>query len=227
SVTGQPDSPPTKAGTSVGDITGGLFALAGITSALYHRAQTGQGMKVDVSMLDGQIAILESAVMRYMTTGQTPGPIGNRHPSIAPFEPIQTADKPIIVAAGNDSLFRKLALALGKPEWPADPRFVSNSIRLQNIDILKHELEAVMKQRPRDHWLEVLDRAGVPSAPIHDVAEAVSHPQVKARNMIVAAGNLRMAGNPIKMSPFSDLPTRRPAPSLDADGASLRSEFGN
>src|SRR5262249_43771360 len=93
SVTGQPGGPPTQAGTSVGDITPGLFAAAGIAAALYHRERTGQGMKVDVSMLDGQLAILESAVVRYALTGRAPDPLGNRHPSISPFEPYAAADR--------------------------------------------------------------------------------------------------------------------------------------
>ena len=116
SITGRSGDPPTKAGTSIGDITGGLFALAGITSALFHRERTGQGCKVDVSLLDGQIAILESAVQRYLTSGKPPQQMGNRHPSIAPFEEFETADRPIIIAAGNDGLFQRLCRALGRPD---------------------------------------------------------------------------------------------------------------
>src|SRR5207237_10784933 len=98
SVTGQPGGPPTKAGTSVGDITGGLFLLAGIAAALYHREKTGAGRLVDVAMFDGQLAILESAIMRYAATGQVPGPLGNRHPSITPFEPYAAAARPLATA---------------------------------------------------------------------------------------------------------------------------------
>jgi CoA:oxalate CoA-transferase len=225
SVTGQPDSPPTKAGTSIGDITGGLFTAVGIASALYHRQSTGAGMKIDVSMLDGQIAILESAIMRYVTTGQAPGPLGNRHPSISPFEPFATADRPLIIAVGNDTLFCRLAQALGKPEWTADARFASNRDRNRNVEALKEELETVLRTAPAAHWLEVLEKVGVPCSLIHTVADAVEHPQVRARNMIVTAGGLRMAGNPVKLSAFADAPTRRPAPELDADGERLRQEF--
>src|SRR5713226_1306508 len=121
SVTGHPGGPPTKAGTSVGDLTGGLFTLAGIAAALYHREKTGAGLKVDVSMLDGQIAILEHAIMRYAASGRVSGPIGNRHPSIAPFEPYSTADRELIIAAGNDSLFARLCRALGLPQLITDP----------------------------------------------------------------------------------------------------------
>jgi CoA:oxalate CoA-transferase len=224
SVTGWPDGSATKAGTSVGDLTGGLFLLAGIAAALYHRERTGEGMRVDVSMFDGQLAILESAVARYALTGHPPGRIGNRHPSIAPFEPYQTADKPLVIAAGNDALFARLCQALGQPELAADPRFVTNRDRVANAAALQQALENVLRTAPVAHWLSVLETAGVPCGPINSVAEAVEHPQAAARNMIVRAGDLRMAGNPIKLSAFEDPPTRRPAPELDADGAIIRRE---
>ncbi len=225
SVTGHPGGPPTKAGTSIGDIAGGLFTLSGIAAALYHRERTGEGMQVDVSMLDGQIAILESAVMRYAVTGKAPGPIGNRHPSITPFEPFDCADRPLIIAAGNDPLFGKLCAALGRPELAADPRFVSNRDRTRHPEELKHELESVLRTRPAVEWMATLEAAGVPCALIHTVADAVEHPQVKARNMIVSADGLRMAGNPIKLSAFEEKAERRPAPDLDANGDRIRREF--
>ncbi|HEV3256192.1 MAG TPA: CoA transferase [Gemmataceae bacterium] len=225
SVTGQPGGPPTKAGPSVADLTGGLFTLVGIASALYHRERTGSGMKVDVGMLDGQLAILEHAVMRYVTTGQAPGPTGNRHPSITPFEPYTTADRPLVVAAGNDALFVRLCQALAQPGLIADPRFASNRSRTQHADALKTALESVLQQAPAAHWVSVLEAAGVPCSLIHTVADAVEHPQVQARNMIVRAGGLRMTGNPVKLSAFPDPPTRSAAPDLDADGARIRREF--
>lgn len=225
SITGQPGGPPTKAGTSIGDITGGLFTALGIASALYYRERTGLGMKVDVSMLDGQIAILEHAIMRYAALGRVSGPIGNRHPSIAPFEPYATADRELIIAAGNDSLFARLCRALDLVHLIRDPRFVTNSARVQNVDELEAALEAVLRQKPAAHWIEVLEAAGVPCTLINTVADAVEHPQVQARNMIVTAGGLRLAGNPVKLSAFPDPPTRRPAPDLDADGERIRREF--
>jgi CoA:oxalate CoA-transferase len=225
SVTGAADGPPTKAGTSVGDITGGLFTALGIASALYHREQTGHGMRIDVSMVDGQVAILEAAVMRYTATGEVPGRAGNRHPSICPFESYQTADQPIIIACGNDSLFVRLCQALGLSHLCDDPRFRANSTRVRHMDGLGQALEEVLKTQPSAHWLELLETAGVPCSPINTVADAIEHPQVQARNMIVDAGGLRVAGNPIKMNVFPDPPTRRPAPALDADGKHIREEF--
>jgi CoA:oxalate CoA-transferase len=227
SVTGQPEGPPTKCGTSIGDITGGLFTVIGIASALYYREKTGAGMKVDVSMLDGQLAILESAVMRYAVTGESPRAMGNRHPSITPFEPYQAADKLFVIAVGNDSLYAKLCQALGRPELATDPRFVTNRDRTVHAEELKQLLEETLKTAPAAHWLTVLEKAKVPCAPIHTVAEAVEHAQTRARNMIVEAGGLRMPGNPVKLSAFADPPTRRPGPDLDADGDRIRAEFQN
>jgi CoA:oxalate CoA-transferase len=226
SVTGQPGGTPTKAGTSVGDITGGLFLLAGIAGALYHREKTGTGQFVEVAMLDGQLAILESAIMRYAATGQVPGPLGNRHPSITPFEVYATADRPLVIAAGNDALFGRLCAALSRADLAADPRYASNSSRTHHADELKADLEAVLVRQPAEHWVAVLEAAGVPCSPIQNVAEAVAHPQTQARNMVVSSGELLMAGNPIKVPGFADPPTRRPAPDLNADGDRIRRELG-
>jgi CoA:oxalate CoA-transferase len=225
SLTGQPGGPPTKAGTSVGDITGGLFAALGIAAALHHRDRTGRGMKVDVSMLDGQLAILESSVVRYALTGRAPAPLGNRHPSIAPFEVYGTADRPLVIAAGNDAIFRRLCAALGRADLADDPRFRSNSDRVRNVAALGEALEAVLRARPAAEWVSVLEPAGVPCGVVNTVADAVEHPQVQARNMVVSAGGLRMAGNPVKLSEFPDPPTRRPAPELNADGERIRREL--
>jgi CoA:oxalate CoA-transferase len=225
SVTGRPGGPPTKAGTSIGDITGGLLLLAGIAAALYHREKTGAGRLVDVAMLDGQFAILESAIMRYAATGQVPGPLGNRHPSITPFEPYAAADRPLVIAAGNDALFGRLCAALGRADLAADPRYASNGARTRHAEELKADLEAVLRRQPAGHWIAVLEAAGVPCSLIQDVAEAVAHPQTQARNMVVRAGALRMAGNPIKVEGFADAPTRRPAPELNADGDRIRREL--
>jgi len=225
SVNGQPGGPPTKVGTSVGDITGGLFLLAGVAAALYHREKTGTGRFVDVAMLDGQLAILESAIMRYAATGQVPGQLGNRHPSITPFEPFAAADRPLVIAAGNNALFGRLCAALGRADLAADPRYASNSSRTQHAEQLKADLEAVLRSKPADHWIDVLEAAGVPCSLIQNVAEAVAHPQTQARNMIVRAGELLMAGNPIKIEGFADGPTRRPAPELNADGERIRREL--
>jgi CoA:oxalate CoA-transferase len=226
SLTGHPGGPPTKAGTSVADLSGGLFATVGIAAALYQRERTGTGLRVDVAMLDSLLALLEHGIMRYAATGQVPGPIGNRHPSIAPFEPYATADRPLIIAIGNDAMFGRLCQALGMADLATRPDYQSNQERTRQADKLKTDLEAILRTQPAAHWVEVLESAGVPCALVQTVADAVELPQVQARNMIVTADGLRMAGNPIKLSGYADPPTRSPAPDLDADGARIRREFG-
>lgn len=226
SITGHPGGPPTRVGTSVGDITAGLFTTIGINGALYHRAQTGRGMMIDVSMLDCQIAILENAIARYVTSGQVPGPLGARHPSITPFEAFATADGHVIIAAGNDGLFAKLLKALGLTELAGNALFATNDLRTRHQPALKAEIEAVTRTKTTDAWLAALDRAGVPAGPINTVDKALADPQVQARNMVVTmhdadVGTLRMAGNPIKMSAFPDPTTRATAPALDGDRAAI------
>jgi CoA:oxalate CoA-transferase len=226
SLTGFPGGPPTKAGTSVADLAGGLYATIGIAAALYARERTGAGRRVDVAMLDSLLSLLEHGVMRYAATGQVPGPIGNRHPSITPFEAYATADRPLIIAVGNDAMYVRLCQALGRPELAGDPRYRTNRDRTLRADDLKADLEAVLRTRPAARWAEVLEATGVPCAIVQTVADAVEMPQVQARNMIVTAGGLRMVGNPIKLSGHPDVPTRPPAPDLDADGERIRREFG-
>lgn len=230
SLTGHPGSPPTRVGTSVGDITAGLFTTVGINAALYHREKTGLGQKIDVGMLDCQIAILENAIARYMATGDIPGPIGARHPSITPFEAYQAADGHIIIAAGNDALWQRLCEALEVPALAKDPRFINNPKRAENVEELKTVLESLLLDRSVAEWLEILEVAGVPCGPINNVAQALSDPHVLSRNMVVSmtdpeVGELRMAGNPIKLSGFPDPATRTPAPALDGDRETILKDF--
>lgn len=222
SLTGPEGGPPTRVGTSIGDITAGLFTAVGVGSALYHRERTGEGVKIDVAMLDSQVAILENAIARYTTTGEVPGPIGSRHPSITPFGAFATQDGEFVIAAGNDGLFRTLCKELDCPELASQPEFATNPARAENEGALKQRLERALGTRPTSEWLERLGRAGVPCGPINNVADVLADPQVRARNMIVEATRadgsvLRMAGNPVKISAFPDASTRAPAPALDED----------
>ena len=154
SVTGHPGSPPTRIGMSIGDIGSGLYATIGIQAALYHRQLTGEATKVDIGMLDCQVALLENAVMRYHVNGTAPGPLGARHPSITPFEAYQTNDGYIIVSAGNDALFVKLCESLEKLEWVNDERYTTNDLRNQNVEALKTEMEAVLMSNTTAHWVD-------------------------------------------------------------------------
>ena len=226
SVTGHPGSPPTRIGMSIGDIGSGLYATIGVQAALFHRQMTGEATKVDIGMLDCQVALLENAIMRYHVTGTAPGPLGARHPSITPFEAYQTGDGHIIISAGNDSLFVKLAQALGKAEWAEDPRYITNDLRNQHVDDMKQEMEAVLATGTAAHWISVLEEFGVPCGPINDVGQAATLPQTVARNMIVTVddpitGPMKVVGNPVKISGFEDPTTRPPSPNLDQDRAAI------
>jgi CoA:oxalate CoA-transferase len=231
SVTGHPGAPPTRVGTSIGDITAGLFTAVGVNAALLHREREGRGLKIDVAMLDCQLAILENAVARYLATGEAPGPIGARHPSITPFDAFATGDGYVVVAVGNDALFGKLCDVLGRPELQEDPRFATNAGRTEHEAELKAEIEAALGQEGSETWLERLGASGIPCGPIQNVEALLRDPQIAARNMVVELddpeiGPMRTAGNPIKLSGFPDPKKRPAAPTLDADGERIRRELG-
>ena len=222
SITGLPDSEPVRVGTSIGDITAGLYTSNAIMAALYHRQISGKGDRIDVAMLDCQIAILENAIARYLATGTSPEPMGSRHPAIAPFECYQTQDSYIVIAAGNDALFAKLCEVLDKVELAKDERFISNPQRVEHAEMLKTYIEAGLKIRTTSEWLSVLEAAGIPCGPLNNIEDAVTNSHILSRNMIQTlndptAGEIQVAGNPIKMHGFDELFANKPAPSLDQD----------
>ncbi len=230
SVTGWPGERPARVGTSIGDIAAGLFTVAGILAALNDRHRTGKGCFVDVAMLDGQIAILENAVARYAVTGVAPGPLGARHPSITPFAAYSCADGQIVIAAGNDALFAKLVEALAL-DLAGDARFATNSARTTHAEALGERIEAALAPSGVVHWLARLEAAGVPCAPLHDVAQALNHRQVRARNMAITTAfpdgsPLLAAGNPVKVSGFPDPAVRPKAPALDEHRAMILADLG-
>jgi len=231
SITGEDGGLPTRVGASIGDITAGLFLVAGVNAALYHRELTGEGMLLDVGMLDCQVAILENAIARYTALGEVPGPIGARHPSITPFAALRTRDGEVIVAAGNDKLFAQLCEVIGQPELSTNPLFLTNALRTEHVHALHDELERALSTRTSAEWLDALEAAGIPCGPLNDVAAVVADPHVQARRMIVEIDDdrvqpLRAAGNPIKWSAFGDLDVRPPAPDLDEHRAALLAELG-
>ena len=231
SITGNEGQPPSRVGMSIGDIGAGLYTAVAVNAALVHRLKTGESTKIDIAMFDCQLALLENAIMRYTVEGEIPGPLGARHPTITPFQAFRTKDGAIIIAAGNDGLFVKMCEALGLSGLAGSPDYKSNALRQKHHKALEHSIESVLKGAPTAHWLEVLGKAGVPCGPINDVAQAIAHPQVAARNMLVevpdgSGGTLKLAGNPLKMSAFTDPTTRPAAPDLDSDRAAILSFVG-
>ena len=230
SVTGHPNSEPTRVGTSIGDITAGLFTAIGINAALYDRQKTGKGTFIDVSMLDCQIAILENAIARYLSKNEIPEPMGSRHPSIAPFEAFKTKDSFLIIAAGNDKLFKSLCDVLEIPNIANDEMYKTNSLRSQNIDKLKLIIEDKLQHKNTDEWIKVMENLKIPCGPIFNIKQAVENPQIKERNMIVKSfhkkiGEFKSAGNPIKMSTYKDEKTRGDIPDLDEHRDKILKEF--
>jgi len=222
SITGEKDRDPVRVGASIGDIIAGMFLCQGLLAALMDRDRTGLGRKVDVAMLDSQLAILEHAVAITSVTGTAPGPSGARHPSITPFETFHASDGLFVIAAGNDKLFEKLCITLNLP-LAGDARFATNPARCENARLLKRLIEAVTLDNTRSFWIDKLTAAGIPTGPIQNVAQAMEDPQIIARNMVVdvldksGRAAYKAAGNPIKMTGAPDPTTRPPAPDLDSN----------
>lgn len=231
SINGPEGGPGVRLGISLADLGAGLFAALGVIAALYDRRQSGQGRLVDIAMLDCQTMLLESALVRQFATGETQAPTGSRHPVITPFDVFSTADAPIAIGCANDHLFRELAEALGAPQLADSADYASVYARFANHVKLKADLEHLLAQKTSTQWVDILKAKGVPCAPVQDMAAVVNDPQLKARNMFVEVddpemGKLKMSGNAIKISGFSDAPTRPPAPNLDEARTHILAELG-
>ena len=224
-ITGEADGPPAKPGIPVADLSAGLYAFGGITAALLGRAASGRGTHLDLAMYDATVSLLEGAALSWLATGEDPGRIGNAHFAIAPFDTFGCADRDITICAANDTLFAALAVALDVPGLATDPRFRSNALRHERRDELKDELEAVLRSRPADHWLDVLDLAGVPCGPISTVAESMGSEQAGVRRLVVDAGAVPVPGNPVKLSAWPAADRLPAAPELDEHGAAVRAEL--
>jgi crotonobetainyl-CoA:carnitine CoA-transferase CaiB-like acyl-CoA transferase len=205
SVTGEPGGEPMRAGVPVADIIAGMYASIAICAALAHRADSGKGQHLDLALLDAQIALLAYQNTNYFATGTPPGRIGNLHPNIVPYQPFRTSDGEVIIACGNDNLYRKFCEAAGCPELAGDARFATNGKRVENRVALTRLLQEIFARRPTREWLELLEAAGVPNGPINDVAQVFEEPQVRARGVRVelehtVAGKLLSVASPMRFS---------------------------
>ncbi|MFW6120139.1 MAG: CaiB/BaiF CoA transferase family protein [Petrotogales bacterium] len=228
SITGPDENAPTKVGSSIADIFSGTFTCIGILAALQNREKTGLGQMVDVAMLDSMISVLENAIVRYSATGSIPRPIGNRHPSIAPFASFETSNGMINIAIGNNNLWEKFCNIIDMPELINDERFHSNPLRVKNIEALTELISEQLKQKTSEEWLEIFEVNNIPSGKINNVEEMMNDPQVIAREMLVdviqKSGPVKMPGVPIK---FSRTPAEisGPAPELGEHNEEIFSTF--
>jgi crotonobetainyl-CoA:carnitine CoA-transferase CaiB-like acyl-CoA transferase len=205
SITGGADGPPYRLGVAIADIVSGMFAAQGITLALLARARTGRGQLVDVGMLDSTAALLTYQAAIYFATGHAPPRLGNRHPTIVPYETFQTSDGDLVLAVGNDELWRRLCEVLALPDVAADVRFATNQERVRNYEALRPLLAERLRTQSREDWLAALTTAGVPCGSVRDVSEVLRDPQLDARGMVAtvehaAIGAVQVLGIPIKLS---------------------------
>jgi crotonobetainyl-CoA:carnitine CoA-transferase CaiB-like acyl-CoA transferase len=221
SLTGDPEGPPYRSGVAVFDVMTGMHAAIGILAALNHRHATGAGQHVEVNLLSSALSGLVNQASAYVAGGVVPHRMGNAHLSLFPYEPLATADKDLIVIAGNDGQFRKLCDELGLPELALDERFASNEARTRNRDELRPLLVAKLKQRPADEWFKQLSAAGIPCGPINHVDGGVALAEDLGLAPVVDVGGMPMIRNPIT---FSGTTTRHtlPPPAVDQHGAEIR-----
>ena len=205
SITGDAGGPPYRLGVAIADIVSGMFAAQGVLAALVARDRTGLGQVVDIGMLDAVTALLTYQAGNYFATGAVPGRIGNRHPTIAPYETFGTADGDIAVAIGNDSLWQRFCAAAGLDALGADARLATNAGRLAHYSEMKPQLDAAFRGRSKAEWRALLLAAGVPCGDVRDLGEVLADPQTIAREMVQAvthptAGEVRVTGVPVKLS---------------------------
>ncbi|MFQ5693462.1 MAG: CaiB/BaiF CoA transferase family protein, partial [Nitrospinota bacterium] len=184
-ITGMPDGPPIRAGYSIGDLAAAVFAAVGILAALFERERSGAGQRLDLSMLDAQVALCENAIARYSATGETPRPLGSRHPLACPFQAFPTRDGSLVLAIAREEEWARFCRELDLADLASDPRFQTREDRFRNHSALEPRLNDLFRTRTTAEWMEVLTAVGIPCAPVQGIDEVVSDPQVRHREMIV------------------------------------------
>jgi crotonobetainyl-CoA:carnitine CoA-transferase CaiB-like acyl-CoA transferase len=231
SVTGAADGPPYRLGVAIADLVAGLLAAQGVTLALFARTRTGHGQHVDVGMLDGVTALLSYQAGIFFATGVAPSRMGNRHPTIVPYETFEASDGEFVLAVGNDEQFKRFCGVAGIPALAADERFATNPARVRNYDALRPQLADALRRRTRAGWIEALAAAGVPCGAVRDVREVLTDPHLDARGMIevvehASAGAIRVLGVPIKLSETPGAVRTAPPTLGQHTSAVLRGDLG-
>lgn len=227
SITGEEGRPPVRVGPSIVDMSTGMWAVIGILSALHRRASTGEGAEIDVSLYESTLTWCGSMTAGFMASGKVPGRRGSEQTSIVPYKVYEAADGYLMIAAGNDNLFRRLCEAIGKTEWLADPRFATNPARVENRVHVNATLEAVVQKQSRAHWIEALGKVGVPCAALQTLDEVVAHEQTKALGMFQQTpdGQQSYVATPLSFDGERP-PMERGPPELGADTAMILGAAG-
>lgn len=230
SITGAPDGSPYRLGVAIGDIATGMLAVQAVLAALLARERNGRGQRIDIAMLDAVASLLTYQASSTFATGATPQRLGNRHPSIAPYDTFGASDGEFVLSVGNDDQFRRLSSLLRQPELAGDARFVTNADRVKNYAGLRSILSGLLSGWKRADLLAALTAAGVPCGAVRDVSEALADPQLAAREMIIplehaTAGAIRVLGTPLKLSE-TPATIRTPPPTLGQHTASVLRELG-
>ncbi len=231
SITGAPDGEPMKVGVGIADIMCGMYASSAILAALHHQRRTGEGQHLDLALLDTQVAWLANEGTNYLLSGKVPQRLGNEHPNIVPYKLFETADGPVVLAAGNDRQFQRFCGFAGVPALADDARFRTNSLRIQNREALYALLIPIFPSKTKAEWVDGLTALGVPCGPVNSIDEVFEDPQVQHRGMRIemphplsADGKVELLGNPIKMSATPPA-YERPPPFLGQHTAEVLEEL--
>jgi crotonobetainyl-CoA:carnitine CoA-transferase CaiB-like acyl-CoA transferase len=225
SVTGEPDGRPLKVGAALIDMVCGLYATTGVLAALQARERTGRGQRVEVSLMDSALAGLLNQASAHLLAGVIPGRLGNRHPSIAPYETFRAADGDFAVAVGNDAIFARLCAAIGRSELAADERFATNGARLERREELGTILEAAFAAAPATEWVQRLSEAGVPAGPINDIGAAFAFAEALGLDPVWEVDGVPSVRSPLRLADTPAEPRRRP-PALGEHDDELRAWLG-
>lgn len=229
SLTGPAEGEPTRAGVAITDLTTGMFASNAILAALFARERTGQGQRIDMALLDTQVALLSYAASNYLVSGELPQRYGNGHPNIVPYQEFKARDGYFAFACGNDGQWRKFCQAIDQSEWISDERFATNSARIKNRAQVVAMLNGLFITRDKADWMALCDQIGIPSGPINDVAQVFADPQVEAREMVTQVmhptiGSLSLVASPMKI-PTNPANVRYPPPLLGQHTAEILQEL--
>ncbi len=229
SVNGPVAGEPYRAGVAIADLSAGIFASNAIMAALFARERTGEGQRIDISLLDSMVALMSYVASNYLVSGESPQRYGNAHPNIVPYQEFKTRDGYIALAAGNDRQWSILCDAIGHPEWAKDERFSTNPKRLEYREVLVKQVNEEIGQRDSTYWLSLFEEIGIPAAPINDMANTFSDPQVQARNLRwevphPTAGTVPLVASPLNI-PTSPAQVRHPPPLLGQHTDEILSEL--